>query len=75
MEDNEVPRISCEELKQLIDKGEQLVVVDTRGRGGYDREHITGAINISYDASGDPVERKMMLTALPADRLIVIYCG
>ncbi|MEE8413426.1 MAG: rhodanese-like domain-containing protein [Dehalococcoidales bacterium] len=73
MESNEVPRITCQELEQLIDKGEQLVVVDIRG-GGYDSQHIKGAINISYDPSGDPMEREMTLTALPADKLMVIYC-
>lgn len=74
MESNEVPRITCEELKQLIDKGEKLVVVDTRGSGSYDTEHIKGAINISYDPSGDPMEREMTLTALPMDKLTVLYC-
>ena len=74
MEDYEIPRISCEELEQLMDKGEKLVVVDTRDKGSYDVGHITGAINITYDASGNPTGRKMTLTALPVDRLIVTYC-
>lgn len=73
MESNEATRITCQELKQLMDEGERLVVVDIRG-GGYDSEHIKGAINISYDPSGDPMEREMTLTALPADKLMVIYC-
>ncbi len=74
MESNEAPRITCQELKQLIDKGEKLVVVDIRGGGSYAPEHIKGAINISYDPSGDPMEREMTLTALPMDKLMVIYC-
>ncbi len=74
MESNEVPRITCPELKQMIDKGEKPVVVDTRGSGGYAGGHIKGAINIFYDPSGDPMEREMTLAALPVDKLIVIYC-
>lgn len=74
MESNEVPRITCEELKQLIDKGEKVIIIDTRKNSSYNAEHIKGAINIYYDPSGDPVEREMTLTALPVDKLLVLYC-
>ncbi len=74
METDEVLRITSQELKQLTDKGEKLVVVDTRGSSEYNTEHIKGAINIYYDSSGDPMEREMTLTALPMDKLMVIYC-
>jgi rhodanese-related sulfurtransferase len=74
MENNEVPRITCEDLKRLIDKGEKLVIIDTRTNSSYREEHIKGAINIYYNPGGDPVERAMTFTALPADRPLVIYC-
>jgi rhodanese-related sulfurtransferase len=74
MENTEVPRITCEDLKQLMDKGERLVIIDTRATSGYREEHIKGAINIYYNPAGDPVERAMTFTALPADRPLVIYC-
>lgn len=74
MENKEVPRITCEDLKQLMDKGEKLVIIDTRASSSYRAEHIKGAINIHYNPAGDPVERGMTFTALPADRPLVIYC-
>lgn len=69
-----MPRITCEELKQLIDNGENVVIIDTRKNNSYNAEHIEGAINIYYNPSGYPVEREMTLAALPADKLLVLYC-
>jgi 3-mercaptopyruvate sulfurtransferase SseA len=70
----EVPRITVEELKRLIDQKADIVIVDTRDGASYDYGHIPGAINIYYDPNGDPAEREMILVALPADKLIVTYC-
>ena len=74
MEINEVPRITCEELRQLIDKGESVVIIDTRKSSGYNADHIKGAVNIYYNPSGYQMEREMMLSALPLDILVVFYC-
>jgi rhodanese-related sulfurtransferase len=70
----DLPRISVEELKQLIDKNADIVIVDTRDGGSYAAGHIKGAINIYYDVTSDPMQRQMMLIALPMDKLIVTYC-
>jgi rhodanese-related sulfurtransferase len=70
----EVSRVTVEELKNMIDKGTDMVIVDTRDAGSYDFGHIKGAVNIYYNSAGDPTERSMMLMALPMDKLIVIYC-
>jgi rhodanese-related sulfurtransferase len=69
-----IPRISAEDLRQLIDKEAALVPVDVRDSGSYEAGHIKGAVNIYYDPTGDPMDRQMMLIALPMDRLIVTYC-
>ena len=69
-----IPRITAEELKQMIEKGADLVVIDTRDSGSYDAGHVKGAINIYYNPTSDPTERQMMLVALPMDKLIVTYC-
>jgi rhodanese-related sulfurtransferase len=69
-----LPRITAEELKQLIEKKADFVTVDVRDAGSYEAGHIKGAINIYYDASADPMDRQMMLIALPMDKLIVTYC-
>jgi rhodanese-related sulfurtransferase len=70
----DIPRISVEELKQMIDQGADLVTIDTRDGGSYSAGHIKGAINIQYDPTSDPMARQMMLIALPMDKLIVTYC-
>jgi rhodanese-related sulfurtransferase len=70
----DLPRISVEELKQMIDKNADIVIVDTRDGGSYAAGHIIGAINIHYDVTSDPMQRQMMLIALPMDKLIVTYC-
>jgi rhodanese-related sulfurtransferase len=74
MRNNEVPRISCEDLKQSIDNGDKFVIIDSRVGIIYREEHIKGSINIHYNPDGDPLEREMTFTALPADKPIVIYC-
>jgi predicted sulfurtransferase len=71
----EIPRITAEELKQLIDEEGDYVLVDARDSMSYDQGHIKGAINIFYDPTGDPVSIEMMLIGLPMDKLIIIYCS
>jgi rhodanese-related sulfurtransferase len=71
----EIPRISVDALKQLIEKNDKsFVIVDTRDGGSYDAGHIKGAINVYYDPNGDPQNRQLVLTALPMDKLIITYC-
>jgi rhodanese-related sulfurtransferase len=74
MEMVDVPRISCEELLQHIEAGARVTVVDTRTSSEYIRGHIPGAININYDPSEPPLEREILLSALPSDSLLVLYC-
>jgi hypothetical protein len=71
----EVPRITAEELKHLIDEGDEYVLVDSRDSASYNQGHIEGAINIYFDPTGDPVSLEMMLIGLPMDKLIIIYCS
>lgn len=70
----DLPRISAEELKKLIDKNAPVVIVDVRDGGSYAAGHIKGAINIYYDVTADPMQRQMMLIALPMDKMVVTYC-
>ena len=71
----EVPRITAEELKHLMEENGEYILVDTRDSFSYNYGHIKGAINIYYDSTGDPLSREMMLMALPMDKLIIIYCA
>ncbi len=44
----EVTRIAPEELKQRLDAGEQILVVDARSRQDYDQSHIKGARSLPF---------------------------
>jgi rhodanese-related sulfurtransferase len=70
----ELNRIKAEELKQLMDKKSDFILIDSRDSEKYNRERIEGALNIHFDDSGDPIVRKMSLMALPMDKLIIVYC-
>jgi len=71
----DLPRISVEEVKNKIDKGHNdFVIVDVRDAASYSAGHIKGAVNIYYDATGDPMNRQLTLMSLPMDKLIVTYC-
>jgi rhodanese-related sulfurtransferase len=74
MQQTEVSCVTCEELQQLINKGEDAVIVDIRSNGSYETGHIKGAINIYYDSAGSPFDREIMLSALPSDKPLIIYC-
>ncbi len=64
-----IPCITTEELKTLIDKGADLVVVDTQDERIYHVKHIKGAINFPWA----PVIREPM--NLPRTKLLILYCG
>jgi rhodanese-related sulfurtransferase len=70
----EVPRMPARELVQLLKEKADIVIVDTQAPDGYEMWHIPSAINITHDSTADPMNRQLMLTALPMDKRIVIYC-
>ena len=71
----EIPRVTVEEVKKKVDRSDKdFVLLDVRDSASYAAGHIKGAVNISYDPTGDPMNRQIMLMALPMDRLIVTYC-
>lgn len=72
----ELPRVTCEELKQFMDEGVNLLLVDARGESHFKKEHIKGAINIPNDPL-PPLTEQMItirLTMLPWDKMIIFYC-
>lgn len=64
----EVPRMTPQELKSLLDAGEKVVVVDTRSSESFEASHIAGAGSIPYD------EIDMRYRELPKGLKIVLYC-
>jgi len=73
----EIPRITCEELKQMMDGGDDFVLVDTRSvEWGYNTGHLPGAISIPNQPEPPYTEEwvTMQLEGLPQDDLIIFYC-
>ena len=66
----DIPRVSLEELKGMLEKKEPIVVVDNRPKAEFDRQHIKGAVSLPWEK--DVSERAQEI--LPKDRLIVTYC-
>jgi len=64
-----VPRITIEELLQKIERGDNILVVDTRYKEQYDVDHIKGAVSapLSTIIEGEWVP--------PSDKEIILYCS
>ena len=68
--DEGVSRISIVDLKNMIDSGTNVVVLDTRMKIIYDKEHIKGAISFPWKKD----ITRMDVKDLSMDKLIVTYC-
>ncbi|MFC1953147.1 rhodanese-like domain-containing protein [Chloroflexota bacterium] len=42
----EIPRIDVREVKEKLDSGFNLVIVDTRSKAEYEQMHIAGAVSV-----------------------------
>jgi rhodanese-related sulfurtransferase len=65
-----IPRISIDELKALLDKGTEVVILDTQPKKLYQKGHIKGAISFPFKMKLDGSE----VLELPREKLIVLYC-
>jgi len=65
-----IPRMSADELKRRLDRGETVVVVDSRSPSAWGRsdERIPGAIRIPPDAE------EQHAGEIPRGRMVVTYC-
>ncbi len=66
----DVPRISIQELKKMMDKGTPVTIIDVQPKDIYDMEHIKGAISLPWKAQIALED----VWSLPNDQLIVTYC-
>jgi len=66
---SEVPRISKEELMQKLKNGDDVIIVDTRYKAEYDRNHIKGAISAPYS------EIVLRRWQPQPEQEVVLYCG
>jgi rhodanese-related sulfurtransferase len=70
-----ISRITDSELKQKMDNGDYIILVDTRESNTYELAYLPEARNIpSTPTPARPIEEiKMLLNLLPIDTLIVFY--
>lgn len=71
----QVPQITVQELKKIMDEGAGVVIVDVRDPASYAYYHIPTAVNFFYDVNDDPMNMTMRLWSLPSNKLIVFYCN
>jgi 3-mercaptopyruvate sulfurtransferase SseA len=64
----EVPRIAPSVLKERLDAGESVLIVDARSSDAYAERHIAGAISVPLS------DLEARLDELPRDQEIVFYC-
>lgn len=67
----EIPRITVNELKSMIDQGTSVVILDTQPKAIYDKGHIKGAVSFPWKARITTQD----VAGLPRDKLIVTYCS
>jgi hypothetical protein len=65
----DVPRITPEELMALLDAGQDVIILDTRGLDTYSSGHIVGAVHML------PSEAKERSAQYPKGAKIVTYCA
>lgn len=67
---NSYQQVDAEAAKELMDTGDDYVILDARTQTEYDEGHIPGAILIPHDTVATAAEN-----ALPdKDQLILVYC-
>jgi rhodanese-related sulfurtransferase len=66
----EVSRITVDEARERLDRGEPLAIVDARSQDswGHSDEQIPGSIRVPPD------EAAAHLDEIPRDRAVVTYC-
>ena len=63
-------QITAEEAKNIMDSGEEHIVLDTREQDEFDEGHIPNAILIPYTE----IENKAEEMIPDKDKLILVYC-
>ncbi|HET6515641.1 MAG TPA: rhodanese-like domain-containing protein [Thermodesulfovibrionales bacterium] len=66
----DIPRITIDELKEEMDRGADIVILDAQPKAVYDKGHIKGAISFPWSArlTEENVRR------FPRNKMIVTYC-
>ena len=63
-------QITPEDVKKIMNSGEEHIILDVREQDEYDAEHIKGAILLPYTE----IENKAAEMLPDKDKLILVYC-
>jgi rhodanese-related sulfurtransferase len=65
-----VKRITVDEVKRRLDRGEEIFIIDTRSPAAWNTSNIKikGAVRIHYS------DLESHLLEIPRDRMILAYC-
>ncbi len=66
----DVPRITIQELKEMMDKGTEVMIIDTQPPALYAMGHIKGAVSLPWKSQIALED----VWSLPSDVPFVIYC-
>jgi hydroxyacylglutathione hydrolase len=66
----DVPRISIQELKAMLDNGTPVTIIDAQPESIYAEGHIKGAVSLPWKSQLDLED----VWSLPNDKPIVTYC-
>ena len=70
----EVLRIPAKEMKDLLAKKADIVVIDVNPKDFFDSWHIPSAINIPWNSLDSTANRERKLKKVTIGKLIVLYC-
>lgn len=66
----DVPRITIQELKEMMDKGTEVMIIDTQPRAIYAMGHIKGAVSLPWKSQVALED----VWSLASDVAVVTYC-
>ena len=66
-----VKETSVEEVKQRLDRGEKIMLVDVREESEFDKDHLPGAIHLGKGV----IERDIEARVPDLNTPLVLYCG
>lgn len=65
-----IPQITADEVKKAIDEKADVIILDVRTPGEFDRENISGSINLPVD----DIAEKILVSVPDKNKVIYVYC-
>lgn len=66
-----VKEVTVDDVKAMMDRGDQFVLVDVREESEFARDHLPGAIHLGKGVIERDIEQRVPDTNTP----LVLYCG